>query len=94
MGFKYRHLPAHPRRHTSGVNSVALSSNGRYALSGSWDKTVKLWDVNTGTCLRTLEGHTLLCDIGGVLRRWPLRAFWLLGWYGEGVGAGLGAGDV
>ena len=26
--------------------------------SGSHDQTVKLWDVNTGQCLKTLQGHT------------------------------------
>jgi WD40 repeat protein len=26
--------------------------------SGSGDQTVKLWDVKTGSCLRTLLGHT------------------------------------
>jgi len=40
------------------VNSVCLSSDGRHALSGSDDRTVKLWDVATGRCLRTFEGHT------------------------------------
>lgn len=26
--------------------------------TGSWDKTVKQWDLTTGECLSTLEGHT------------------------------------
>lgn len=26
--------------------------------SGSVDKTIKIWDINTGQCLQTLEGHT------------------------------------
>ena len=31
----------------------------RYALSaGGDDKTVRLWDMRTGNCLRVLEGHT------------------------------------
>jgi WD40 repeat protein len=44
--------------HTGFVNSACLSMDGRYALSGSYDKTLKLWDVGMGNCLRTFEGHT------------------------------------
>jgi predicted NACHT family NTPase len=40
------------------VNSVSLSRDGRLALSGSGDKTLKLWEIATGRCLRTFEGHT------------------------------------
>jgi WD40 repeat protein len=32
------------RGHTSRVVSVALSSDGKYLASGSWDSTVKLWN--------------------------------------------------
>jgi len=34
--------------HTNAVYSVAFSADGRYALSGSDDKTLKLWDVSVG----------------------------------------------
>ena len=44
--------------HSRTVNSVILSADGRYALSGSMDKTLKLWDVSTGLCLRTFDGHS------------------------------------
>ncbi|WP_077920334.1 cytochrome D1 domain-containing protein [Spirosoma sp. 209] len=44
--------------HTNAVHSVAISSDGRYALSGSYDETVKLWEVETGRDVRTLTGHT------------------------------------
>jgi WD40 repeat protein/ankyrin repeat protein/serine/threonine protein kinase len=43
--------------HDGIVSTVALSMDGRWALSGSSDNTVKLWDVATGACLRTFEGH-------------------------------------
>jgi WD40 repeat protein len=31
--------------HTGSVASVAFSPNGRFALSGSWDNTLKLWEL-------------------------------------------------
>jgi TIR domain/WD domain, G-beta repeat len=43
--------------HTSMVNSVAFSPDGRFALSGSHDKTLKLWDVGTAKELRSFTGH-------------------------------------
>jgi WD40 repeat protein/serine/threonine protein kinase len=36
------------RGHTGWVISVALSPDGRQALSGSHDRTMRLWDVRTG----------------------------------------------
>src|SRR5205807_4519302 len=38
--------------------SVCLSDDGQMALSGSADKTLKLWDLASGHCLQTLQGHT------------------------------------
>jgi WD40 repeat protein len=37
---------------------VALHADGRRAVTGSDDKTVRVWDLDTGACLRTLQGHT------------------------------------
>ena len=44
--------------HTDIVASVAISPDGRFGLSGSWDKTLRLWDLSGGRCVRTFEGHT------------------------------------
>ncbi|KAH7464215.1 Vegetative incompatibility protein [Fusarium oxysporum f. sp. matthiolae] len=44
--------------HTSLVMSVVFSNDGKLIASGSYDKTVKIWDVATGEEERTLEGHT------------------------------------
>ena len=37
---------------------MAFSPDGRFCLSGSSDKTLRLWDASTGQCVRTFEGHT------------------------------------
>ncbi len=36
----------------------AFSPDGTRVITGSQDKTLKLWDVSSGAELRTLEGHT------------------------------------
>jgi WD40 repeat protein len=40
------------------VRSVAFLPDGRRALSSSYDKTVRLWDVETGTELARFAEHT------------------------------------
>ena len=44
--------------HTNWVNSFTFSPDGRWGLSGSRDKTLRLWELATGQCVRTFEGHT------------------------------------
>ena len=40
------------------VWAVALTPDGRQALTASEDFTARVWDVMSGTCERVLEGHT------------------------------------
>lgn len=37
---------------------LALSNDGKYLVSASYDKTVRVWDVATNKELKKLEGHT------------------------------------
>src|SRR3954464_9219891 len=43
--------------HEDFVRSVAFSPDGKTLVSGSDDRTVKLWDVATGKENATLKGH-------------------------------------
>jgi len=44
--------------HTDCVTEVAWSPEGERLASGSFDRTVKVWDAASGKLLATLQGHT------------------------------------
>lgn len=68
-------------------HGFTLSADGTFAVTGGWDGLLRVWDLRSGRCLRTLEGHeapvagielspdgTLLAtaDLGSTLRVWEL----------------------
>ena len=64
--------------HTLKANSLALTADGRYALLGTDQSDLGLWDLWEGKWLRAFEGHT-----GGVESvvlsadgRWALSGSW------------------
>jgi len=52
--------------HTEAVVSVAFSPDGKHLASGSGDKTVRFWDINTETPQYTCKGH----------KNWVLAVAW------------------
>ena len=64
---------------------MSVCEVGGMLASGSDDRTVKLWDVGSGTCVKTLAGHiqrvSSVCEVGGMLasgsedntvKMWPM----------------------
>lgn len=45
--------------HNAAVKAVVISPNGKFLVTGSRDKSAKLWDKETGRELRSFLGHTL-----------------------------------
>lgn len=43
--------------HSHIIQDVTISLDGAYALSASWDKTMRLWDLDSGNCTQTFLGH-------------------------------------
>ncbi|MFM6908483.1 MAG: WD40 repeat domain-containing protein, partial [Dolichospermum sp.] len=44
--------------HSSYVNVIALTPDGKTVISGSNDKTIKIWDLGTGTEKFTVKGYS------------------------------------
>merc|ERR1711990_1326752 len=44
--------------HNQAVQDVVTSSDGQFCLSASWDKSMRLWDLNVGQSVRAFVGHT------------------------------------
>ncbi|KAF8643876.1 hypothetical protein AX16_008892 [Volvariella volvacea WC 439] len=47
----------HLKGHTNAIRDLA--AQGRTIVSGSYDNTVRVWDIITGQCQLVLTGHTL-----------------------------------
>jgi WD40 repeat protein len=75
--------------HTAWVNAVAVTPDGRHAVSGSYDRALRLWDLESGQTIRTFKGHTkavnavavtpdghraISASNDGTLRLWDLKS--------------------
>jgi guanine nucleotide-binding protein subunit beta-2-like 1 protein len=53
VGFARRAL----KGHSHFVQDVVISSDGQFALSASWDATLRLWDIRSGSTAKRFVGH-------------------------------------
>lgn len=44
--------------HKRGIWSVEFSPVEQCVITASGDKTIKIWSISDGSCLKTFEGHT------------------------------------
>ena len=49
------------------MTGVAITPDGRRAVSASWDDTLRVWDLESGPSVRTLEGHSGWVNIAKTL---------------------------
>ena len=47
-------LAVDPRTHTSAIQSLAVDPEGRFAITGGSDRTVRVWSTQDGRLLRTI----------------------------------------
>src|SRR5262245_8560058 len=47
-------LAIDPGMHTASINSHAIDADGRFAVTGGDDRTVRIWSVADGRLLRTI----------------------------------------
>ena len=59
-------LAVDPGIHTAKIQSLAVDAGGRFAVTGSDDRTVRIWSVADGTLLRTIWIPVGPANVGAV----------------------------
>lgn len=62
------------------IHVLSISTDGRLLATGS-GRTIKLWDIETGVCLRTFKGHTYIVNS---IRISPDQSF-IVSWSSDGT---------
>ena len=45
--------------HDGFINALEVNQNGKVLISGSWDTTIRVWDIPTHAPLLVLDGHLM-----------------------------------
>ena len=49
--------------HSMKISSLDLSLDGRRLVTGSYDNSIRVWDIPSGRCIRKLKGHDRFCKV-------------------------------
>ena len=52
--------------HAHDVNAVAVTPDGQHIISGSWDRTVKVWSVASKSLVSTCIGHDFIMAVAAM----------------------------
>ena len=44
--------------HTGGVFTLAFAAHDQQLISGNFDRTIRVWNLQTGESVKVLRGHT------------------------------------
>ena len=85
--------------HTSSINAVEFSPDGRFVLSGSGDDSIKLWEADNGRLIRTFkdrEDVKLCCFFVGrfIFFRQRQRQYLHLGYPDRKADSGICPGGI
>ncbi|XP_058139433.1 F-box and WD repeat domain containing protein 10B isoform X2 [Dasypus novemcinctus] len=58
-----KQLPIEFRGHAGSIRALILCEEENFILSGSYDLSIRYWDIKSGTCTRIFNGHqgTITC---------------------------------
>ena len=76
-------------QHSSLVNSIKVDEFSNKLITASFDKSIKIWDLETGECLKTLNDHKhcvtsiliipnnkfITGYVDGIIKIWDLNSF-------------------
>jgi WD40 repeat protein len=54
--------------HSNWINSLVITPDGRYLVSGSFDGSLKIWDLESGRLVKTLHNHASSVNAIGITR--------------------------